>query len=187
MEPGNSGCFQPLENDSLSVMAGLDPRLSGLELAYGEAHLTLILDDWRWRIEEVVDWPAVHKVCPDQSGEDNWTGNGFLNGLGQAQEQESDQGDGNLDTYGILGSADKTGNSEGLLDPTEEQLDGPASTIEIGYFLGTGIEIVRQDAQHLSGFGHNADLANRVPHRVLSASGLSCRKEANAIGENVAV
>ena len=88
-------------------MPGLVPRLSGLNLAYAEAHLSLILDDlWR-RMEQVVEGSAMHEVATNQSGKDGLTWNRFLGGLGKAQQQESDQRDGNLDTHGILGGADK--------------------------------------------------------------------------------
>jgi hypothetical protein len=37
--------------------------------------------------------------------------------LCQAQQQEGDQGDGDLDAHGILVGAEQTGDFEGLLDP----------------------------------------------------------------------
>src|SRR5437016_5640700 len=101
----------------------------------------------------MIDRPAVHEVGTDQSGEDDRTLNVFLSSLGQAQQQKGDECDRNLDAYGILRGADEAGDLEGLLDPAEEQLDGPASAVEIGDLLCASIEIIRQNAQHSSGVG----------------------------------
>src|SRR5436190_17987544 len=107
------------------------------------AHLALILGDrGRWG-EQKIDLPAVHEVGADQPGEDDRTLNVFLSGLGQAQQQEGDECDRNLDAYGVLGCADEAGDLEGLLDPAEEQLNGPAPAVEISDLLCTGIEIIR--------------------------------------------
>jgi hypothetical protein len=46
---------------------------------------------------------------------------------------------------------------------------------------------VRQDAQHLSGVGGDAHLANRVLHRIAAALSLSSRQKADAVGEDEAV
>src|ERR1700692_1886776 len=144
--------------NSKRVMAGLVPRLSGLILAQSEAHLSLILNNvGRW-MEQVIDGAAVDEVAADQSGEDDRTLNALLCGLSQAQQQEGDECDSNLDAYSILGGADEASDLEGLLDPAEDQLDSPTSAVEISDFLGAGIEVVRQDAQHLSGVGRDPHL-----------------------------
>src|SRR5260370_7341353 len=110
-----------------------------------------MLDDrGRW-MEEIIDRAAVHEIGADQSGKDERSVNAFLWGLGQTQQQEGDERDGNLDAYGILGGANETSDLEDLLDPAEEQLDGPTSAVEIGDLLCAGIEVIRQDTQHLSG------------------------------------
>src|ERR1700674_4106694 len=101
-------------------------------------------------MEQVIDGAAVHEVGADQSGEDDRTLNAFLCGLSQAQQQEGDECDSNLDAYSVLGGADEASDLEGLLDPAEEQLDGPTPAVEISDLLGAGIEVVRQDAQHRS-------------------------------------
>ncbi len=49
----------------------------------------------------------MHEVGADQPGEDERASNGFLSGMGQAQQQKGDQGDGDLDAYSILGGADE--------------------------------------------------------------------------------
>jgi len=73
-----------------------------------------------------------------------------------------------------------------LLDPTEEQLNGPSPTIESGDFFGTGIKIVGQDAQHLSGLCGDADLANGLAHWIATAPGLAWRQKADAVPKDVA-
>jgi hypothetical protein len=114
-------------------------------------------------MEQVIDRPVVHEVGADQSGEDDRAWNIFEGGLRQAQQQESDERNGDLDAYGVLGGAYEPGDLEGLLDPAE-QLDGLAPAVEISDLLSAGIEVVRQDAQHGSAVDRNADLAHRVLH-----------------------
>src|SRR5260370_38833575 len=106
-------------------MAGTSPRLSGLDLAYAEAHLSLILNDLgRW-LEQIIDCSAVHEVGADQPGEDDRAWNGFLGGLGKAQQQEGVQRDRNLDADANRGRAGKAEGLEGLLHPAGEHLNSP--------------------------------------------------------------
>jgi hypothetical protein len=42
------------------VIVGRQPRLSGLDLAYAKAHLSLILNDRRRWMEQIIDGSAVH-------------------------------------------------------------------------------------------------------------------------------
>ena len=128
----------------------------------------------------------MQEVGPDQSGEHGRTRDGALCGLSHAQQQEGDEGYSDLDADGILGGADEARDLEGLLDPTEEQFDGPASAVEFGDLLGAGIEVVGQDTQHLSGLGRDADLAYRVLHWIVAVSRLACWQEADAVGEDIA-
>src|SRR5215216_74544 len=81
----------------------------------------------------------------------------FLRHLVQhAQQQESDQRDGDLNANGIFGTADKMGDFQGLLHHTEEQFDLPAPLVEVGDFLGGRVQIVGQNAQGSAGLhGHN--------------------------------
>src|SRR5258708_4313195 len=109
------------------VMPGLDPRLSGSVLVPLDRELSGVEDRAGFGLEEAVDAPAVHEIDADQSGEGAGTLDAFLHGLGEAQHQEGDERDRDLDAHGILGSADEARDSEGLLDPAEEQFDGPAS------------------------------------------------------------
>ena len=94
----------------------------------------------------------------------------FLRGLSEAEQQESDEGDGDLDTHRVLGGAEEAGDFEGLLDPAEEQLDGPAALIEVGDLLGGGIEVVREDAQHLAGLDLDAGLRGPGLEGIAAAS-----------------
>ena len=73
---------------------------------------------------------------------------------------------------------------KGLLDPAEEQLDGPAALVEVGDLLGGGIEVVAEDAQHLAALGLDPDLAYGVAHGVAPAPGLAGGQEADAVGED---
>ena len=96
--------------------------------------------------DESVDTSPVHEVGADESGEGERCFDGGLCGLCDAEEQEGDKSDGNLDAQGVLAGAEKVPDPEGLLDPSEEQLDGPSSFVELGDLSGAGIEVVGQDA-----------------------------------------
>src|ERR1700755_315109 len=135
-------------------------------------------------LDQAIDGAAVHEIGADQSGEDGGTLDGFLSGLNQTQQQEGDECDCDLDANSIFGGADEAGNLEGLLDPAEEQLDGPTSLVEIGNILCAGIQIVRQDTQDLSVVSRNAQLPHSVLHRITTASGLACGKQCDAVGAN---
>lgn len=95
----------------------------------------------RW-FAGAVDRTTVHEIGSDQPAEEGWALHSALSGLGEAQQQKGDQGHRDLDTHGILRGADEAGDLEGLLDPAEEQLDGPASAIELGNVLCAGIEVI---------------------------------------------
>ena len=92
-----------------------------------------------------------------------------------------------MDAHRILAGAAETGDLEGLPDPAEEQLDRPAPPVEIGDFLGRGVPVVGQDAQHLARAGHDPPFAHRVRHRVAAAATLPRPKKTDAVGEDVAV
>ena len=82
--------------------------------------------------DEAVDALSVHEVGAHEAGEGERGYDGFLRGLGEAEEQIGDQGDGDLDAHGIFADAEEVLDLEVLLDPPEEQLDGPAPLVEIG-------------------------------------------------------
>src|SRR5437879_2890529 len=143
-------------------MAGTRPRLSGLGWLPLDRQLSWVLRRRRFGIEEPVEASAMHQVDAHQAGESEWTGDAFLPGLGQPEQQKGDQCDGDLDTHGVFADAKKAGDFEDLLDPAEEQLDRPAALIEIGDLLSWGIQVVRQDAQHLAGIELDAHLADGI-------------------------
>ena len=107
-----------------------------------------------------------------------------MSGLNEPEQQEGDERDGDLDAHGVLRGAEEVPHLEGLLDPAEEQFDGPTSLIEIGDLLGGGVEIVAQDAQHLAGLGLDADFADWVLEGIDAAACLSCRQVADAVGQD---
>src|SRR5664279_2263628 len=120
------------------VMAGLDPRLSGLFLTYTEAQLANVVDGRRRGVDQVVDGAAVHEVGADQSGEGKRTFVNFLGYLSKAEQQEGDQCNDDLDADRILVGADEVSDPQSLLDPAEEQLDGPAPAVQVGDLAGAG-------------------------------------------------
>ena len=83
-------------------MAGTRPRLSGLNLAQSEAHLTVVFDDWGRRVEKTIDPPPLHEVLSHQTREGQEVLDAVLGSMGHAQEQEGDQCDGDLDAHRIL-------------------------------------------------------------------------------------
>src|SRR5215208_7283622 len=101
----------------LVVMPGSSPRLSGLDWSEAEVELSGISDDgWRG-IEEGIERSSVHEVGSDEAGEGEWAFDSFGGGVSEAQQQEGDEGDGDLDAHGIFGSPEEVADLEGLLDP----------------------------------------------------------------------
>src|SRR6185437_11036059 len=101
-----------------------------------------------------------------------------------SQQQEGDQRDGDLNANGVFGTADKMGDFQGLLHHTEEQFDLPASLIEVGDFLGGGVQIVGQNAQGSASLHGHDDLADRTLHGISAAFSLTARQKADAIAQN---
>ena len=100
-----------------------------------------------WRFEELIDGSQVHEVGADQSGVGERREGDLVGVLDEAQEQVGDEGAGDLDADGVFGAADEVADAEGLFDPSEEELDGPATLVEVGDLLGGGVEVVGDDAQ----------------------------------------
>ena len=65
---------------------------------------------------------AVHQIGAHQAGKAQRTGDRFLPGLRQAQQQKGDQRDGDLDLDGILAGPEEAGDAQHLLDPDERQV-----------------------------------------------------------------
>jgi hypothetical protein len=101
-----------------------------------QRQLSRIEDRSGFGLEQTIDGPAVHQIGADQTGEDERAVDDFLSGLRETQQQEGDEGNGNLDAHGILARTEKSADLEDLLDPTKEQLDRPAPLVEIGGLPG---------------------------------------------------
>ena len=100
-----------------------------------------------WWLEQAVDAPAVHQVGADQPGKGERALRDLVGGVGETQQQEGDQGDGNLDAYRILRGAEKAGDLQRLLDPAKEQLNGPPAAVEIGDLLAVASRSLRAGAR----------------------------------------
>jgi hypothetical protein len=105
---------------------------------------------------------SMHEIVSHQASEGERSFDGFLGCVGEAEQQVGDQRHGDLDANGVLGCADEVADPEGLLDPAEEQLDGPAALVEIGYFLGRSVDVIAQDTDHLACVDIHRHLAHRV-------------------------
>src|SRR5205085_5582587 len=113
---------------------------------------------WR-RLEQLIDGPQMHDVGADQPGEGQWAEADLAGVLDETQEEVGDQGAGDLDAHGVLGAADEVGDLQGLLDPPEEEFDGPAALVEVSDLLGGCVEVIGDDAQGLAVLQGDADLA----------------------------
>src|SRR5437016_2540434 len=127
-------------------MAGLVPRLSGSAMGQLEEHLVGVPWWAEVRSVELIKRPPMHEVGADEPGEGERAFDDVLSRLSQSQQQEGDQRDGDLDADGVLGGAEEARDLEGLLDPAEEQLDGPAALVEVSNLFCGRVEIVAQDA-----------------------------------------
>src|SRR5512138_3620768 len=111
----------------------------------------------------------MHQVCTYETGKLERPSHSLLSSLGQTQDQVGDQGDGDLDADGIFRDTDEVLDSQGLLDPAEEQFDLPALFVEIGNLLCRSVEVVGDDAQHLAAIDGHLDLPYRNLQWVLAA------------------
>src|SRR5215467_7693055 len=114
-----------------------------------------------WWFEKFRDRPPVHQIGPDEPGEGERAHNDFVGLMGEAQQQESDQCDSDLDTHGIFGGSEEVSDLQGLLDPAEEQLDGPPALVEVGEFLRGRSDIRLKEAKHLAGNETGMHLVNK--------------------------
>ncbi|KAH2839688.1 hypothetical protein KXW36_001707, partial [Aspergillus fumigatus] len=130
--------------------------------------LQQVFEYWRRRLEETIDTPSLHEVLSHEPSEDQEAVDAVLQGVSHAQEKEGDQGNSDLNTYGILRGAEEVADFEGVLDPSKEQFDLPTALVEFSDLVGRRIEIVADDAQDFACLGTNPDLAYRVLERVLA-------------------
>ena len=111
----------------------------------------------------------------------------LLRCLGHAQDEEGDQGDSDLNAHCVFGNADEALDSQGLLDPAEDQFDLPALFVKVGNLLRRCVEVIGNDAQHLAGIDDRPDLADRHLHRVVAALREPSRQMTDAVAEHIAV
>ena len=77
-----------------------------------------------------------------QAGECERAAHDFLSHLGHTQDEEGDQGDGDLDAHCIFADADEALDPQRLLDPAEKQFDLPALLVEVCDLLCRSIEVI---------------------------------------------
>src|SRR5260221_6599245 len=135
-------------------------------------------------LKQLVDASAMHQIEAHQAGKGERAESAFLRGLGEAQQEEGDEGDGDLNAHGIFAGADELSDLQRLLDPAEEELDGPAPLVEVGDLLRACREIVAEDAQNLASFDPDADLAHRHAKWVLAIVRLPLGQLADAVGQD---
>ena len=109
--------------------------------------MSWIANDGWGGIEEGIERSPVHEIDADEAGEGERAFDGFGGLLSEPQDEEGDEGDGDLNAHGVLGGPEEVADFEGLLDPAEEQLDLPAALVDLGDLLGGGVEIVGEDAR----------------------------------------
>lgn len=78
------------------------------------------------------------------------------------EDQECNQGRGDLSSYSVFGWAGEPGDFEGLLDQAEEQLDGPAEVVEFGEFRGRAGQVIGDEPQAASVVDLHDDFAHRL-------------------------
>ena len=112
----------------------------------------------------------MHQICTDHPGEGEWARNDPVGVVGQAQQQKCDQRNRNLNANGVLGGSEKMADFQDLLDPSEEQLDRPATFVQISDVSRAGGQIIGKDAQRLAGLDNNPNFADEGRHRVVARS-----------------
>ena len=128
----------------------------------------------------------MHQIDAYETGKSERAFYGGLCFLCHLQQQIGNQGDGDLDAYGILTAAQEMLNPQGLFDPLEEQFDGPAALIQIRDLLRRRFEIVGEDAQDLTCISPYRDLAHQLEEGVEAAGRLAQGQLAGAVREDIA-
>src|SRR3984957_8001466 len=122
-------------------------RLSGS--SEGQAKLELLRVERRGRrgISESSGVFSVHEIGAHESNEFE-EAVGFSGDLLQgAQKKKGDQSDGDLDAHGVFRPSNEPGDLERLFHHAEEQLDPPATLVQIRNLLSGRVEIVGHEAQ----------------------------------------
>src|SRR6267142_4834735 len=101
-------------------MTGRDSRLFDLPSRPLQSQLRGI-GLWIWcKVQQAVDTSSVHQVGAHPPGESERRLHCRLSGLGETQQQESDQRHGDLDADGVFAGSEEMADLQGLLDPAEE-------------------------------------------------------------------
>src|SRR5260221_10410878 len=66
-------------------------------------------------LKQLVDASAMHQIEAHQAGKGERAESAFLRGLGEAQQEEGDEGDGDLNAHGIFAGADELSDLQRLL------------------------------------------------------------------------
>ncbi len=107
-----------------TTLTGRDPRLSGSWIGSQQASLGQVQD--RLVMVRRVSWAhmaepfPVEHIGPDQARKAGQALDDALSAVGDFGEDESDQGDHDLDCHRIVGGAEEVAQLQGLLDPAEE-------------------------------------------------------------------
>ena len=132
-----------------------------------------------------MDGTPVDEILGDEAGEREQAGDAVLQGVSGAQKQKRNQCDGDLNANGVFGCTEEVPNFETVLDPSEEQLDLPASLVEFGDFVGGRVQIIGDDTQDFAGLGAHAQFADRVlENGIFAPTRLARWQMADAVGEN---
>ena len=148
----------------------------------------MISVDWQRliRLEQGAQIAFVHQIGANEASKSEWAGHCLLGCLRQAQQQKGNQRDSDLNANGVLRGAEKTADFEGLLDPAEEQFDGPPPPVQIGDDPGRSRQVIGHDAQDLAAVDDDLEFADLLVEWVLAAIGLSRRSSSlpKALTEN---
>src|ERR1700686_2330208 len=101
----------------------------------------LWLGGWR-SLEKFADRAPVHQVGADEPGEGERAFYDLVGVVRQPQQQEGDQRDRDLDANGVFGGSQEVADLQGLFDPAKEQLDRPATLVQIGDFLRACLKVI---------------------------------------------
>lgn len=127
----------------------------------------------------------MHEVGADQPCEGERPFGEAVGLTGEAQQQVGDQGHRDLDADSVLARADEVLDLQGLFDPTEEQLDGPAPLVQVGDLAGRRLRIVGENTQHLAVFVLHLHLAHLDRQRVPAAPGHALGQATDQVEQDV--
>ncbi len=135
------------------IMDNLTPRLvplvSGLVLGPSYGGSIAVFGGRYAGSDEAVDALPAHGIGAHEAGEGERGFDDTPGGPGAVEQRTGDRGDGGPDAHGIGADAEEVADARGLLDPPEEQLEGPVPLVEVGDVPGRGLEVVGEDRNNL--------------------------------------